>query len=122
MEEEVLEMVLLRAIQTQVQLCQSITIKIKGIEDYLQKEVKASQLVERRYRTLQAMIFEDYAEERINKEEYFFKKQKLIEKQKETKNYIFREKITREILIDFVKEVRVGEKNILEIRWNFKEP
>ena len=115
-------MVLLRAIQTQVQLCQSTAIKIKGIEDYLQKEVKASQLVERRYRTLQAMIFEDYAEERINKEEYFFKKQKLIEKQKETKKYIFREKLTREILIDFVKEVRVGEKNILEIRWNFKEP
>ena len=122
LEEEVLEMVLLRAIQTQVQLCQSTAIKIKGMEDYLQKEVKASQLVERRYRTLQAMIFEDYAEERINKEEYFFKKQKLIEKQKETKNYIFREKLTREILIDFVKEVRVGEKNILEIRWNFKEP
>lgn len=35
--------------------------------------------------------------------------------------YAFVKELTREMLVELVKEVRVSGKDMLEIKWNFKE-
>lgn len=148
MEEAVLEDILLTAIQTQVKLLLDDDPETKETtEVHLQEEIKACQSAINRYKTLQTTVFEDYAEGRIERREYLSRKQGIAEQQEEAKNrfeeltgqlaqqqgdfskgntdlgkYVFAKELTREMLVELVKEIRVSERDTLEILWNFREP
>ena len=142
-----LEQALLTAIQIQVQLFQENVPKGEDKKGFLQDEIKECQSVINRCRTRYATLFEDYAEGCISKREYLSKKQEIFIQQEEVRSrfeerssqlaqiqqepeknnvdlgkYAFVKELTREMLEELVKEVRVSEKDILEIKWNFQEP
>ncbi len=147
LEEAVLEDALLTAIQTQVQLfMDAVPETEEDTEGHLQEGIKACQSAASRNKTLQAVAFEDYAEGRIGKHEYLSRKQEIAGRQEETKarfaelagqlaqlqgqpektgtdlgKYAFVKELSREMLVELVKEVRVSEKDTLEIQWNFRE-
>lgn len=146
LEEAALEEALLMAIQAQIQSLSEIAPE-EDARERLREEVHACQATASRYKTLLMALFEDYAEERISREEYRSKKQEIEEQQEETKNhfeeltdqlaqmqgevngngtdigkYAFIKELTREMLEELVREVRVSEKDTLEIKWNFKDP
>ncbi len=147
LEESMLEQALLTAIQIQVQLFQENVPKGEDKKGFLQDEIKECQSVINRCRTRYATLFEDYAEGCISKREYLSKKQEIFIQQEEARSrfeerssqlaqiqrepeknnvdlgkYAFVKELTREMLEELVKEVRVSEKDILEIKWNFQEP
>lgn len=147
LEESMLEQSLLAAIQIQVQLFQENVPKGEDKKGFLQDEIKECQSVINRCRTRYATLFEDYAEGCISKREYLSKKQEIFIQQEEARSrfeerssqlaqiqreseknnvdlgkYAFVKELTREMLEELVKEVRVSEKDILEIKWNFQEP
>ena len=99
-----------------------------------------------RYKSMQAAAFEDYAEERINKQEYLMRKKGLAIQQEEAerecaglservaaeagaeqkkkystaeglKKYAKAEGLTREMLEEFVQVVKVSGKDKMEIVW-----
>lgn len=149
LEEQVLKQVLLKVIQLQIFLdSESISKTKMDMIDGLQREIKTSQLFINRCNTLQATVFEDYAEGRVNRQEYFLQKQKIRKKQKEEeihltelsgqllqlqeqaesigshlkiKRYTFIKELTREILVELIKEIQVSGTDMIEIQWNFKE-
>lgn len=145
LEENVLEKALLMEIQAQTH---SMSEEAPGedIGDCLREEMKSCQLAISRYKTLLTDLFEDYAEERIDKHEYLLKKQEIARKQEETnrrfdelakqlaqmhggtenssenlRRYSSVEELTREMLVELVKEIRVSGKDNLEIVWNFQD-
>lgn len=147
LDESALEDALLTAIQVQTRLFADAAPEAgEDTERHLQDEIKACQSAASRYKTLLTALFEDYAEERIGRREYLSKKQEIAKQQEETKNrleeltsqlvqmqgepkesdidlgkYAFVKELTREMLVELVKEVRVSGKDMLEIKWNFKE-
>lgn len=147
LEEAILEETLLTAVRIQVQLFQD-TVHEKGKDVYrlLQEEIKACQSADSRYKSLQTALFEDYAEGRIDRKKYLSKKQEILLQQEETKarfeeltsqlaqmqgqqeksetdleKYVSANELSRELLEELVKEIRVSGKDTLEIKWNFKE-
>ena len=100
-----------------------------------------------RHRAKQVATFEDYAEGRITRREYLSRKEEiarqyeevtaiyteLIAKRAELQQaldnsgradlgrYACANELTRELLVELVKEIRVSEEDTLEIMWNFRE-
>lgn len=145
LEEAVLEETLLTAVQIQIQLFQNM-VHEKDTAGILQEEIKACQSANSRYKALQTALFEDYAEGRIDRQKYLLKKQELLLQQEETKThfeelasqlaqlqgqqektntdlgkYTCVNELTREMLEELVKEIRVSGKDTLEIKWKFKD-
>lgn len=145
LEEAILEETLLTAVQIQIQLFQDTTHE-KDTAGILQEEIKACQSANSRYKALQTALFEDYAEGRIDRQKYLSKKQELLLQQEEIKThfeeltsqlaqlqgqqektdtdlgkYACVNELTREMLEELVKEIRVSGKDTLEIKWKFKD-
>lgn len=148
LDEQDLEKTLLTAIRAQVQLMvQSADPKQKGPTAVpLQESIRECQALLSRYKAIQTAAFEDYAEGRIDKQEYLSRKQEVNRGQEETDKqlallleqsamaqgkaacpvsdlgrYAFVEELKREMLEELVREVRVSGADRMEIVWNFKE-
>lgn len=149
MGEKELEGSLLEVLRIQVQLAgqagemQQDDSTEKNI---LQKKLRECQKETAKCKARQAAVFEDYAEGRIQKQEYLSRKGEISAQQEkiarryaklsdklaeagqgrtgESVNlgrYAFVEDMTREILEELVREVRIGIKNEIEMIWNFRE-
>ena len=149
LEEGKLEESLLEAIRIQVQLAQhSEDAQPDGRtkENILRDRLQECRKTVEKCKARQAAAFEDYAEGRIRKQEYLFRKKEISGQQEEAAReyaelsekmaeavsdrgketaelgrYTFVNELTREVLEELVKAVRVSEKDALEIVWNFKE-
>ena len=110
--------------------------------DDLYKKIKNCQMAISRYKTLQIIAFEQYAEKQIDKQEYLVQKnvaavrqkeateqleewnkrlEELWEKQKKTererKKEVLKNGLTREFLTELLQRVLVKESGNLEIFW-----
>lgn len=147
LEEAALEEALLEAVKVQIRLISSKEPGLVGKTDHdLLKEIKEHQGTLSRYKSLQMAAFEDFAEGRISRQEYRSRKQgtaecqeavksriaelnnQLAELQKQTAmqeadlgKYTCVHELTREMLVELVKEIRVDGENRIEIKWNFRE-
>ena len=149
LKEKALEATLLASIQSQIRLLiQTETADRKGeILAITEKEIQDCQAVINRHKAKQATAFEDYAEGRITRQEYLSRKEEtarqheestamyteLIAKRAELQRasdnsgkadlgrYACANELTRELLVELVKEIRVSEEDTLEIMWNFRE-
>ncbi|MCM1064233.1 MAG: recombinase family protein [Eubacterium sp.] len=147
LDETELEETLLAAIHVQAKLFVSKEPKLQRKADNdIQKDIKECQGMLSRCKALQAAAFEDFAEGRISEEEYLSKKKEMAGYQKEINiriaelndqltvqqglsaehevnlgKYVFMEELTREVLVELVREIRVYENNRIEIKWNFRE-
>lgn len=147
LQETELEETLLEAIRIQVRIYAGDVIDaVKKAGRDLQKEIKECRQSVSRYKALQAAAFEDYAEGRISKQEYLSRKQETAGHQEERNRrllalneqqamqqgqsakqevhlgkYAFVEELTREVLVELVKEIQVTGNNRIEIKWNFCE-
>lgn len=99
-----------------------------------------------RYKSAQMTAFEDYAEKRIEKDVYLSRKKECAEKQAEADRqlsllneqlslvqedkeeptaqigrYASATKVTREMMAELVKEIKVSGTDTIEIVWNFRE-
>lgn len=138
LEGAALEDVLLTVIQAQIRLFMDTALKTaeEEAEGRLGEELRASRSAASRYKALQAAAFEDYAEGKIDKREYLARKGEITAQQKKAESRFeelsrqlaqtrqtgkdtFIHELTREILVELVKEIRVGEKDAIEILWNF---
>lgn len=115
-------------------------------QSILQEKLRECQKEADRCKARQAAAFEDYAEGRIRKQEYLSRKGEIAARQDEitkqykeisdklaeaaqSKNretvdlgrYAFVKELTREMLEELVKEIRIGKENSIEIVWNFRE-
>lgn len=147
LNKQELEKTLLIALQTLVQLkLQSDNVRDEEQpHDIWKKKLLECQAASNRYKTMQTMIFEDYAEGRISRKEYLSRKKEAFEKQNEAarqyrelveqsasdycdmlfhidklEKYNFT-KLTREMLEEFVREIRVSGKDTIEIVWKFRD-
>ncbi len=115
--------------------------------DALEKQIQDCQIAISRCKTKQTNAFEDYAEGRITRQEYLSYKQTVAGQQEEMMarytelnikkaelkqasgslekadlgRYACVTELTRELLVELIKEIRVSGENALEIVWNFKE-
>ena len=149
LEEDKLEESLLQAIRIQIQLAQHGEDEQpdgQTEESILREKLQECQRTVEKCKARQAAAFEDYAEGRIQKQEYLSRKKEISVQQEEAAReyaelsdrlaeavsergketvdlgrYDFVNELTREVLEELVKVVRVGEKDALEIVWNFKE-
>lgn len=114
--------------------------------DNLQETIQECQAEISRCKVAQTTIFEDYAEGRLNKQEYLARKREIViqqqevekqyaelseqmavkmeQEQKESKcttsdleKYALAEEVTREMLEEFVQVIKVSGKDKLEIIW-----
>ena len=117
----------------------------KGVSD-LQLAIKECKEAVSKYKAVQVTAFEDYAEKRIEKDVYLSRKKDYAEKQTEAerqlsllyerlsrvqedkevsatqiRRYISATEVTREMLTDLVKEIKVSGTDTMEIVWNFRE-
>lgn len=108
----------------------------------LEDEIKKCQLETARYRTMLVALFEDYAEGRISREKYLSDKADAADRQKETAarlsdlseqlagmpeelqaadagsgKHETPDGLTRELLLELVKEIRVSRTDTIEIHW-----
>lgn len=145
-----LEIKLLEAVRMQMQCLQQVLNEQQEQENQkvcnFQDTVRECQAEIDRCKVTQTMIFEDYAEGRMNKQEYLARKReiaiqqqeaekryaelseqmvvKMEQEQKENKctisdleKYALAEEVTREMLEEFVQVIRVSGKDELEIIW-----
>ena len=116
----------------------------KGQKDILadlQKEIRKCNLEISRCKAEQTVLFEDYAEGRIDKKQYIAQKGELAEVLKENtekleflseqvrtrqnperasdsrKKFVDAEELTREMLEEFVEEIKVGKAGTVKIIW-----
>ena len=122
---------------------------IEGVwfmKSILREKLQECQRTVEKCKARQAAAFEDYAEGRIRKQEYLSRKKEISGQQEEAAReyaelsdrlaeavsergketvdlgrYDFVNELTREVLEELVKVVRVSENDALEIVWNFKE-
>lgn len=113
----------------------------------IEKEIRDCQTAMSRFKANQAAAFEDYAEGRVTWQEYLFRKAettrgyeeatamyaelcaKWAEQQQASGfmektgsgQYVRIEELTRNLLVEMVKEIRVSGEDTLEIIWNFRE-
>lgn len=118
----------------------------ESITECLQDELRGCQSEISRCKALQMALFEDYAEGRVDKSSFLSRKQEISECQ-ERENRRFAElsgrlaqaqeksigqegnweklgsasELSREMLVELVKEIRVSGKDRMEIVWNFRE-
>lgn len=146
LNEQDLEAILLSSIQSQVRLLLETEMEDENenILNTIDGEIRDCQTAISKYKAKQTIIFEDYAEGRINRQEYLSGKEditrqqeemtarymELSEKQAELQQtsgsleksdlgwYACVSELTRELLVE---EIRVSGKDTLEIVWNFKE-
>ena len=115
-------------------------------QSILQVKLRECQKEVNKCKARQAMVFEDYAEGRIQRQEYLSRKEEIVARQEEVirqykeisdklaeaaqsksretldlGRYSFVKELTREMLEELVKEIRIGKENDIEIVWNFKE-
>ena len=115
-------------------------------QSILQEKLRECQKEADRCKARQAAAFEDYAEGRIQKQEYLSRKGEISARQEEVivqykeisdklaetaqsksretvdlGRYAFVKELTREMLEELVKEIRVAKENAIEIVWNFKD-
>lgn len=147
LDEAELEETLLEAIRTQIRLSLSKEPGLMGKADNdLLKEIKEYQGMLSRYKSLQVAAFEDFAEGRISRQEYLSQKKETADCQEEANSritelnnrlaemqkqqtvqeadmgkYACVRELTREMLVELVKEIRVDGENAIEIVWNFNE-
>lgn len=148
-KEQDLEAVLLVSIQSQTRLRLQAE-KAQGNEslfDALEKQMQDCQTALSRCKAELTNAFEDYAERRITRQEYLACKHDTASRQEEMTarytelsekraklqqtpghlekkdlgRYACVNELTRELLVELVKEIRVSGKDTLEIVWNFKE-
>lgn len=149
LREQDLETALLVSIQNQARLLLE-TEKEHEEENFLDvvnKEIRDCQAAASRCKAKQAVVFEDYAEGRITRQEYLSCKRDMARQQEEMTamytelnvkrvklqqmsspleksdlgRYACVSELTRELLVELVKEILVSGKDTLEIVWNFKE-
>lgn len=147
LDEAELEEVWLEAIRVQVQLqTEKASDPVKKAGGDPQKEIKECQMAVGRYKALQVTAFEDYVEGRISKQDYLSRKQEAAGRQEEMNRrilmlndqlaiqqgqlaeqednwgkYAFVEELSREVLVELVKEIRISGENRMEIVWRFRE-
>lgn len=144
MGEQVLEETLLEAVRLQARLFRdAVPESEEGMGGGPEEEMKNCEAVANRYKALQAVVFEDYAEGRIGKREYLLKKQEMAVQQEEAGRrfgeladrlvrlregkdekgtdfgkYVSAKELTRGMLEDMVKEIRVSGRDTVEVVWN----
>lgn len=144
LEEQGLEEKLLEAIKEKAQPQEKDTEKPVADEaGRLQDEARKCQSETARYKTMLAALYEDYAEGRISKEKYLSDKKGMAARQEETAarllelseqlaqvqehpirqdadpvKYKMADSLTREMLVELVKEIRVSGTDTIEIQWN----
>lgn len=147
LDEVELEKTLLEAIRAQIRLFASKEPGLTEKADHdLLKGIKEYQGILSRYKSLQVAAFEDFAEGRISRQEYLSRKKETadcqekinsqiaelnnqlaeLQKQKTVQEadmgkYACIRELTREVLVELVKEIRVDGENEIEIVWNFIE-
>lgn len=147
LDEAALEEALLEAIRTQIRLFMSNEPEpMEKADNILLKEIKEYQGMLSRYKSLQVAAFEDFAEGRISRQEYLSRKKETADCQEEVNSrfvelnnklaelqkrqavqeadmgkYACVRELTREVLVELVKEIRVNEENAIEIVWNINE-
>ncbi len=147
LEEAVLEEAVSVAIKAQIQLCiekGKHRENKESIAERLQDELKGCQSEISRYKAMQMTLFEDYAEGRVDKDSFLLRKQEIMESQEresqrfaelsgrlaqekdtgqkgDLEKYAFADGLSREMLMELVKEIRVRGKDKMEIVWNFRE-
>lgn len=148
LKERTLETVLLASIQSQVRLLLETDgeSKTENLLNGLEKEIQDCQTAIRRNKAKQTAAFEDYAEGRITRQEYLSCKNEAAGRQEELTalyaelsekraklqqpdsmekkdlgRYACASELTRELLVELVKEIRVSGEDELEIAWNFRE-
>ncbi len=149
LEEAVLEDAVSAAVKAQIRLCmgeEQHRENRESIVERLQDELSRCQSEIGRCKALQMALFEDYAEGRVDKSSFLSRKQEISECQ-ERENRRFAElsgrlaqaqeknigqegnweqfdsasELSREMLVELVKEIRVSGKDRMEIVWNFRE-
>lgn len=119
----------------------------ENFPDALEKQIQECQTAISRCKAKQADAFEDYAEGRITRQEYLTRKAeavrqhddmtasymelsvKRVELQKAADSsekmdlgrYACVGELTRELLTELIREIRISGENDLEIVWNFRE-
>ena len=147
-EERRLDQKVLRAMRTHMAVADSLRETNlpdgKGRKDALadmQKEIRKCNLEISRCKAEQTVLFEDYAEGRIDKKQYIAQKGELAQVLKENteklellteqvetrqktesvsdgrKNYAGAEELTREMLEELVTEIKVGKAGAVKIIW-----
>ena len=151
MDEKELERTILESLRIQAKMERPLPDEGQQEEsrkdgDSIQESIHKCQLKISRYKSIQAAIFEDYAEGRMNKQEYLMRKKELAVHQEEVerecaelseqvvtevrteqkekcsivegmKKCAVAEELTREILENFVQVVKVSRKDEMEIVW-----
>jgi len=141
LDEAALEETVLEAVRTLRRLLPTKEPGFMGKADQnLLKERKEYQRMLGRYQSLQAAAFEDLAEGRISRQEYFSRKRaaaggreeaasriaelnklrQAMQQTDRTEDVCVRE-LTRELLVELVKEIRAAGENTIEIIWNFRD-
>lgn len=149
LNERDLEMSLQASIKSQIRLILETETKHKkeDLIDGIDKEIQYCQMTLSRCKAKQVAAFEDYAENRITRQEYLSCKKETASQQEELTarymqlsarraeiqqasgpleksdlgRYACVGELTRELLVELVKEIRVSGEDTLEIVWNFKE-
>ena len=149
LNEQDLEAALLSSIQSQVRLLLETEMEDEkeNVLNTIDGEIRDCQTTISKYKAKQTIIFEDYAEGRIGRQEYLSGKRDIARLQEELTarymelsekwtelqqtsssldksdlgRYACVSELTRELLVELVKEIRVSGKDTLEIVWNFKE-
>ncbi len=144
-----LKTALLTSIQSQARLFLEMEAEHKSENslEAVEKEIQECQTAISRCKIKQTTVFEDYAEGRITRQEYLSCKKDVASQQKEMTvrytelsvkraklqqasdplkasdlgRYACVSELTRELLVELVKEIRVSGEDTLEIIWNFKE-
>lgn len=145
LKEYRLEQILTTIMQKYIQLSCVSYIEENNMDD-LYKKIKNCQMAISRYKTLQIIAFEQYAEKQIDKQEYLVQKnraavqqkeateqleewnkrlEELWEKQKKTererKKEVLKNGLTREFLTEFLQTILVKESGNLEIFWKIAD-
>ena len=149
MKEQDLETAVLASIQSQARLLlQAETKREEGqVSDALDNQIQECQTEISRCKAKQAGAFEDYAEGRMTRQAYLSCKQETADRQEEMTarymelsaekarmqqapgtlkksdlgRYACANELTRDLLVELIKEIRVSVENELEIAWNFRE-
>lgn len=148
--EQALTETLVTAIRTRIRLLSEmdhVSDKDRKKSDLTEKIQNCQESIDRCKASVGA-IFEDYADGRINREEYLSRKKEVSERQQTAEQsfaalneqlaqlrqnekdcspvsdlgkYSFAGQLTRELLETLVKEIRVSGTDTMEIVFNFKE-
>ena len=147
LKEKDLEKVLFRSLQIQMQLAGQLVFEEKDRQmvKELEEIKKRYQREKNRYKTIQAILFEKYAEGHIRQQDYLFHKKEGIKQQQELEKKVqelskqaellqnringmekygsdvMKKEQKAELLKELIKTVWIRETDRIEIVWKFKE-